>query len=372
MNNFVYDLSERLIAECSAQVANTKDAKVAYLTNDHLGSPRINTDANGAVTARHDYHPFGEEIGTLAAVPGSPQHRTTTLGYQSDSVRQKFTGYERDNESDLDFAGARYFNSRHGRFTSVDPLLESAEPALPQTWNRYVYCLNNPLYLIDPDGQKWEFVGNDMVKAEELKKAFEAAVKAQGERAWKAYQAIEKAKGTIKVGFGNLGEERFGNTNVNISFSLKDRSLTGVSGSITIGTNVKALDISNFTDLTTASGHEYTHVLTILANNKIKGLSDLAPTDGLTQKERNAKKASFPVEEAAFDSQVRAKNAAVAGGNKPLSPDTALQRSTNAIENAKSREEKYDLIKSYGYDLKQPKPGAQPATQTNTRVNRKP
>jgi hypothetical protein len=91
MNNFVYDLSERLIAECSAQVANTTGAKVAYLTNDHLGSPRINTDAkfdnggnpypsrnhfgsprvntdaNGVVTARHDYHPFGEEIGTLFA-----------------------------------------------------------------------------------------------------------------------------------------------------------------------------------------------------------------------------------------------------------------------------------------------------------------
>lgn len=35
-----------------------------YLTIDNLGTPRINTDANGLVTARHDYHPFGEEIST--------------------------------------------------------------------------------------------------------------------------------------------------------------------------------------------------------------------------------------------------------------------------------------------------------------------
>ncbi len=37
-------------------------AKVAYVTNDHLGSPRINTYANGLVTPRDDYHPFGKEI----------------------------------------------------------------------------------------------------------------------------------------------------------------------------------------------------------------------------------------------------------------------------------------------------------------------
>ncbi|RMG01544.1 MAG: RHS repeat-associated core domain-containing protein, partial [Acidobacteria bacterium] len=138
-------------------VANSTDAKVAYLTNDYLGSPRINTDANGNVTARHDYHPFGEEIGTLAVMPGSPQPRTAALGYQSDSVRQKFTGYERDNETELDFAQARMYNPRHGRFTSVDPLLASANVAKPQTFNRYTYVLNNPLALVDRTGAFPEF-----------------------------------------------------------------------------------------------------------------------------------------------------------------------------------------------------------------------
>ncbi len=59
---FVYDASGKSVAEYSTVVAAANDAKVAYLTVDHLGSPRINTDQNGAVTARHDYHPFGEEI----------------------------------------------------------------------------------------------------------------------------------------------------------------------------------------------------------------------------------------------------------------------------------------------------------------------
>jgi hypothetical protein len=111
----VYDASGRLVAEYSTIVADSTDAKVAYLTNDHLGSPRINTDANGNVTARHDYHPFGAEIGTLAALPGSPQPRTAALGYQSDSVRQRFTRHEWDVESTLNYADARCNNFSHGR-----------------------------------------------------------------------------------------------------------------------------------------------------------------------------------------------------------------------------------------------------------------
>ena len=114
------------------------------LTNDHLGSPRINTDRDGRVTTRHDYHPFGEEIAT--------PERTARLGYTADTVRKKFTGYERDAESDLDFAQARMYNSRHGRFTSPDPLLSSGRLEQPQTWNRYAYVVNNPLIYIDPTG----------------------------------------------------------------------------------------------------------------------------------------------------------------------------------------------------------------------------
>lgn len=57
------------------------------------------------------------------------------------------TSYERDNEMDLDFAQARYYNFNHGRFTSVDPLMASGNPNNPQTWNRYIYVINNPLVM---------------------------------------------------------------------------------------------------------------------------------------------------------------------------------------------------------------------------------
>ncbi len=160
---FVYDAGGKLVAEYSTIVASTNDAKVAYLTSDHLGSPRVNTDRDGNVTARHDYHPFGEEIAT--------SQRTSGLGYVLDTLRKQFTGYERDGETGLDFAQARMYGGGHGRFSTPDPynvILEKergedenerAEILIgfisnPQRWNMYVYVVNNPLSFTDPDGHK--------------------------------------------------------------------------------------------------------------------------------------------------------------------------------------------------------------------------
>ncbi len=139
---FVYNASGQPVAEYSTEISKTP--KVSYTTADHLGSPRILTDENGVTISRRDFHPFGEEI--LNA------HRHMGLGYTPDDVRQKFTGYERDNESSLDFAEARYYGYNHGRFTSPDPLMASARRSNPQTFNRYAYVANNPLNYIDPSG----------------------------------------------------------------------------------------------------------------------------------------------------------------------------------------------------------------------------
>jgi RHS repeat-associated protein len=102
-----------------------------------------------------DYLPYGEETFT--------SHRTQGLGYQPDDVRQKFTGYERDNETELDFAQARMYGNSHGRFTSPDPTLLSVNGFNPQSWNRYVYVLNNPLLYTDPLGL-WEVYYEDRYK----------------------------------------------------------------------------------------------------------------------------------------------------------------------------------------------------------------
>jgi RHS repeat-associated protein len=145
---FVYDAYGQLAAEYTSGASNVGTG-IAYMTRDTLGSVRIVTNGSGAVLARHDFLPFGEELPST----GTGGVRPTGAGYGgTDGVRHRFTGKERDNENGLDYLGARYFSGAHGRFTSTDPLLNSGRPDDPQTWNRYAYVTNNPLRYTDPFG----------------------------------------------------------------------------------------------------------------------------------------------------------------------------------------------------------------------------
>jgi RHS repeat-associated protein len=131
-------------------------AQVKWLVPDHLGTPRIILDQTGAFAnlKRHDYLPFGEEL------PAGTGGRTAAMGYATgDNVRQQFTSKERDNETGLDFFGARFFASAQGRFTGADnPGFSRGTD--PQTWNLYSYTANNPLRRMDPNGRDWFQIGD--------------------------------------------------------------------------------------------------------------------------------------------------------------------------------------------------------------------
>ncbi|MBN1971418.1 MAG: RHS repeat-associated core domain-containing protein [Candidatus Delongbacteria bacterium] len=65
----------------------------------------------------------------------------------------KFSGKERDHESELDYFGARYYNHTHSRFISVDPIINKEEALYnPQIWNLYSYFRNNPVTYLNPKG----------------------------------------------------------------------------------------------------------------------------------------------------------------------------------------------------------------------------
>jgi RHS repeat-associated protein len=134
---YVYDAFGQLTAEYTT-AANNPTCTTCYFSSDHLGSTRLVTDQTGAVVARHDYLPFGEE---------------TTVN-TADNINQKFTGKERDSESGLDYFGARYYGSALGRFTSPDPISGTVLHILnPQRWNMYAYAVNSPLSYLDLDGR---------------------------------------------------------------------------------------------------------------------------------------------------------------------------------------------------------------------------
>lgn len=135
---------------------------IQWLVADHLGTPRMVLDESGSLAnvKRHDYLPFGEEL--------IPQGlRTGALGYTTgDGVRQQFTAKERDNETGLDYFGARYYASVQGRFTGPDLPFADQQAENPQSWNLYSYTVNNPLRFVDLDGRiKQNADGTTYIKA---------------------------------------------------------------------------------------------------------------------------------------------------------------------------------------------------------------
>jgi RHS repeat-associated protein len=67
-------------------------------------------------------------------------------------LTHKFTGKERDAESNLDYFGARHYGSSLGRFVQPDDGSDQ-DPSDPQSWNLYSYVRNNPLSNTDPTGR---------------------------------------------------------------------------------------------------------------------------------------------------------------------------------------------------------------------------
>ena len=72
---------------------------------------------------------------------------------EASSAKQDDTGHERDAETSLHYAGARYYMSALGRWPSPDPLADKYPAHSP-----FTYTLNNPINAVDPDGRVVIFV----------------------------------------------------------------------------------------------------------------------------------------------------------------------------------------------------------------------
>ncbi len=66
-----------------------------------------------------------------------------------------FSAKERDSETGLSYFGARYYNSDLSIWLSVDPMSDKYASLSP-----YVYCADNPIKLVDPNGDTI-FVGDN-------------------------------------------------------------------------------------------------------------------------------------------------------------------------------------------------------------------
>jgi len=117
---------------------NSSGSPYFYYT-DAFGSTRTMTDAQGKLCYDAEFTPYGQEMS-----------HTERLQTTACPQNYRFTGYEFDVESGLDYASARLYNPRLGRFMSTDPLAGSTND--PQSFNLYSYVGNRALSATDPSG----------------------------------------------------------------------------------------------------------------------------------------------------------------------------------------------------------------------------
>ena len=115
-----------------------KDNVYYFFISDHLGSNRVvMKESNNSVVQRRDYYPSG----------------TIFADYANQEVQPYgFTGHEFDSMHGINLSDhyARFLDHTIGpRWLAPDPKAEKYYPISP-----YVYCLNNPLKYIDPDGRE--------------------------------------------------------------------------------------------------------------------------------------------------------------------------------------------------------------------------
>ena len=128
------------------QEGDTYEKMQFYYHPDHLGSSSYITNLDGEVVQHIEYVPFGEVF---------VEERNNIW-----NTPYLFNAKEFDEETGLYYYGARYYDPRISLWISTDPKQESYF-----AFSSYVYCGNNPLIYIDPNGKEWE----DPAQAEKLK-----------------------------------------------------------------------------------------------------------------------------------------------------------------------------------------------------------
>ena len=106
-----------------------------YYLQDELGSPLRIEDSAGNLRESYGYGAFGEDL------------------YQNQGEIQPFgyTGYQRDEIAGTYYAQAREYLAENGRFAGQDLIVGFMD--LPFSMNRYSYCFNAPMVLVDLDGE---------------------------------------------------------------------------------------------------------------------------------------------------------------------------------------------------------------------------
>ena len=113
--------------------------KIYYAHKDHLGSIVKLTDNAGTEVFKASYDVWGRR----------------TVANNTFKFHRGYTGHEHLDEFKLIDMNGRMYDPLLARFLSPDPFVQM--PDFSQNFNRYTYCLNNPLIYTDPSGE-WNWL----------------------------------------------------------------------------------------------------------------------------------------------------------------------------------------------------------------------
>ena len=116
---------------------------IRYQFGNHLGSASLELDETGQVISYEEHYLYG-----------STSYQAGRNAAETSLKRYRYTGMERDEESGLNYHGARYYATWLARWLSCDPT------GMAGGGNLYAYAFDNPLILADPAGTQPETPGS--------------------------------------------------------------------------------------------------------------------------------------------------------------------------------------------------------------------
>jgi len=175
-------LSMILTQEGYLTLAGTTPTYYYYL-KDHQGNNRVVINQSGAVQQVNHYYPFGGLFGE---------------GIQTANQPYKYNGKKLDRFQGVDMYdyGARHYDAALGRWFTVDPMAEKY-----YSFSQYVYCANNPVRFIDPNGKEIDLSG----MSEEERKRYESQIATQRENSKlfnAMYSSLENSKEVYVTQYG--------------------------------------------------------------------------------------------------------------------------------------------------------------------------
>jgi len=139
-------------------ISDGEAQKLYYLHRDYLGSIVMLTDENGNIAERRHFDPWGQVV-KVEDGAGKVLQGLTLLD-------RGFTGHEHLQTVGLIHMNGRLYDPVLHRFLQPDNYVQ--DPFNTQNFNRYGYCLNNPLLYTDPNGEIIELIfglGNLIARA---------------------------------------------------------------------------------------------------------------------------------------------------------------------------------------------------------------